>query len=258
MGRAITIMGKGGSGKTTVSALLGTALAERGRKTLLIDASLGLRGLDLPLGLENEIFNHLADVLLDRCAPEEAILAVQTCPGLFLLPAAQAKFPLDVSSVAMKILVRHLKAEYDFILIDAADGVERGFSMSAAGAEEAVLVLSTDKASLRAATRFSALLREESIHAQSLFFNRLDAESIGGPEMAEAQGLLGGPVIGAAAEDPLLADAVNRGTIYEGENREWMEPFRRAAGRLMGEEIPPEKPPERKGFRYWHSLLGKK
>ncbi len=257
MGRAITVMGKGGSGKTTVSVLLGTALAERGKKTLLIDASLGLRGLDLPLGLENEIFNHLADVLLDRCAPEEAILGVPACPGLFLLPAAQAKVPLDVSPFSMKILVRHLKEEYDFILIDAAAGVERGFSMSAAGAQEAILVLSTDRASVRAATRFSALLGEEGLHEQNLFFNRLEAESIGGPDMEEAGELLGSPVIGAAAEDPLLARAINRGSIFEEGSREWMDPFRRAAGRLMGEEIPPETPPARKGFHYWQSLFRK-
>ena len=106
MSESIVITGKGGAGKTTVCAALGAALSLQGQRVLLVDASLGLRGLDLPLGVENDILNTLTDLLQDRCSQQEALLEVPSFPGLFLLPAPQAKKPSDAGMVEMKILLR--------------------------------------------------------------------------------------------------------------------------------------------------------
>ena len=141
MGRAIVITsGKGGVGKTTSSANLGMALARKGHKIVLVDADIGLRNLDVVLGLENRIVYHLVDVVMEKCTAQKALIKDRRVDNLFLLPSSQTDEKDAVSPAQMKTLIDDLKKSHDFVIIDCPAGIEQGFRNAVAGADEAIVL----------------------------------------------------------------------------------------------------------------------
>ncbi|HXW76271.1 MAG TPA: septum site-determining protein MinD, partial [Candidatus Eremiobacteraceae bacterium] len=158
-GRTVVVTsGKGGVGKTTTTANLGTALADAGKRVVVVDADVGLRNLDVVLGLENRVRKHLLDVIEKRCAIDEALVRDRVRRTLFLLPAAQNREKDDVPEAAMAALVRDLQSQFDFVLIDCPAGIEQGFRNAVIGAQEAIVVTTPEVSAVRDADRVIGLL----------------------------------------------------------------------------------------------------
>ena len=159
MGRAIVITsGKGGVGKTTSTANLGAALAQLGHSVVLIDADIGLRNLDVVMGLENRIVYHVVDAIQGKCTVQKALIKDRRIENLWLLPASQTDDKDAVTPEEMRSLVFELKTQYDFVLIDCPAGIEQGFKNAIAGADEAVVVATPEVSSIRDADRVVGLL----------------------------------------------------------------------------------------------------
>ena len=175
MGEAIVITsGKGGVGKTTTTANLGTALALQGKKVCLVDTDIGLRNLDVILGLENRIIYDLVDVVEGRCKVQQALVKDKRFEdGLFLLPAAQTTDKNAVNTEQMKTLITELKRDYDYILIDCPAGIEQGYKNAVAGADRAIVVTTPEISAVRDADRIIGLLEQEDIEPPKLIINRI-------------------------------------------------------------------------------------
>ncbi|MGL5643978.1 septum site-determining protein MinD, partial [Cetobacterium sp.] len=179
MGKVIVITsGKGGVGKTTSSANLGAALAMQNQKTLLIDTDIGLRNLDVVMGLENRIVYDLIDVIEGVCKPKQAIIKDKRNDNLHLLPAAQSRDKNAVTPEQMRELIEILKAEYDFVLVDCPAGIEQGFKNAIAAAEEAYVVTTPEISAVRDADRIIGLLEANEIRNPKLIVNRLRVEMV--------------------------------------------------------------------------------
>ena len=150
--------GKGGVGKTTTTANIGIGLAKLGKKVLVIDTDLGLRNLDVVLGLENRIVYNLVDVIEGKCRPKQAIIKDKRFQDLYLLPSAQTKDKSSVSPEQMKKLTEDLREDYDFVLLDCPAGIEQGFQNAIAGADKAIVVTTPEVSSIRDADRIIGLL----------------------------------------------------------------------------------------------------
>src|SRR5690625_2347623 len=174
MGEAIVITsGKGGVGKTTTTANLGTALALMEKKVCLIDTDIGLRNLDVVMGLENRIIFDIVDVIEERCRLKQALIQDKRFKSLSLLPAAQTSDKTAVTREGMNKIVAELKQEYDYILIDCPAGIEQGFQSAVAGADQAIVVTTPEKASVRDADRIIGLLENEQVDRPRLLINRI-------------------------------------------------------------------------------------
>ena len=174
-GRVIVITsGKGGVGKTTASANIGTALAKAGNKVVMIDTDLGLRNLDLLLGLENRIVYTIVDVVEERCKLKQALVKDKKNPNLCLLAAAQTRDKSAVTEEQLKDICEKLKKDYDFILVDCPAGIEQGFQNAVAGATEAIVVTTPEMSAVRDADRIIGLLEaKEEIESYRLLLNRI-------------------------------------------------------------------------------------
>src|SRR3954464_2773713 len=163
MGEAIVITsGKGGVGKTTTSANIGTALALQGKRVCLVDTDIGLRNLDVVMGLENRIIYDLVDVIEVRCKIHQALVKDKRFDDLlYLLPAAQTSDKNAVNPEQMKELVLELKREYDYVLIDCPAGIEQGYKNAIAGADKAIVVTTPEISAVRDADRIIGLLEQE-------------------------------------------------------------------------------------------------
>ena len=174
MGEVVVITsGKGGVGKTTTTANLGAALAMTGKSVVVVDGDIGLRNLDVALGLENKIVYDLVDVIEKRCRLRQAVLRHPEIEGLFLLPASQTRNKEDVSKEGMQMLCRALEEQYDYVLIDCPAGIDRGFENAAAGAKRAIVVTVPEPAAVRDADRVVGQLELEGIHDRRLVIARM-------------------------------------------------------------------------------------
>ena len=173
MGEVIVITsGKGGVGKTTTTANLGSSL-ETGKKVVLVDTDIGLRNLDVVMGLENRIVYDLVDVIEEKCKLRQALIKDKRFDELFLLPAAQTRDKNAINEEQMKELTNKLKEEFDYVLIDCPAGIEQGFKNAVAGADRAIVVTTAEISAIRDADRIIGLLEAAEIKNPELIVNRL-------------------------------------------------------------------------------------
>lgn len=241
-GKVIVITsGKGGVGKTTATANVGIGLAKQEKKVVLIDADIGLRNLDIILGLENRIVYHLVDVVYGRCQVRQALIKDKKLPNLFLLPASQVDDKSAITPEQMKSLCVRLKGDFDFILIDCPAGIEQGFRNAVAGADEAIVITTPEVAPVRDADRVIGLL-QGSLGDPRLIINRVAPELVRRGDMLDQEDvldILAVGLLGLVPEDAEIVIAGNRGTpvVLNGSSKSG-QAYRRIVRRILGEEVP--------------------
>lgn len=253
MGESIVITsGKGGVGKTTTTANLGTALALMGKKVCLIDTDIGLRNLDVVMGLENRIIFDIVDVIEERCKLKQALIQDKRFEFLSLLPAAQTSDKSAVTGEGMKKIVDELKQDYDYIIIDCPAGIEQGFQSAVAGADEAIVVTTPEKSSVRDADRIIGLLENKDIERPRLVINRIRNHMMKTGDMLEVDeivGILSIDLLGIVLDDDEVIKASNHGKPVAFEpNTKASIAYRNIARRILGESVPLQSLEENKGI----------
>ncbi len=241
--KVVTITsGKGGVGKTTATANLGIALALLGQKVVCIDGDIGLRNLDVVLGLENRIVYDLVDVVEARCRLRQAMIRDKRLPELYLIPAAQTRDKSAVSPSDMVQLCESLDGEVDWILIDSPAGIERGFRNVIAPADIAIVVTNPEVSAVRDADRIIGLIEAEEKGPAKLIINRLNPAMVRDGNMLTAEDvleLLAVELIGIIPEDEAVLISTNRGQpVALNPKSKAGQAFHLIARRLMGENIP--------------------
>lgn len=242
-GKVIVVTsGKGGVGKTTTVANLGCGLTIRGRRVAMIDADIGLRNLDVVLGLENRIVFDLVDVADKRCRLRQAMIKDKRYEGLFLLPAAQTREKDAVSPEQMRVICHELKEEFDYVLIDCPAGIEQGFKNAVAGADEAIIITTPEVSAVRDADRIVGLLQARDLTDPWLIVNRIRPDMIRKGDMMDiddVNDILALELLGIIPDDEAIIVSTNRGepAVTDRGSRAG-EAYRNIAGRLEGENIP--------------------
>ncbi|NPA54518.1 MAG: septum site-determining protein MinD [Aquificae bacterium] len=245
--------GKGGVGKTTVTANLGVALAKMGRKVLAIDTDIGLRNLDMILGLENRIVYDIVDVVEGRVPPEKAFVKDKRGLTLYLLPAAQTKDKEAVKPEQLQELVDEVRENFDYILIDSPAGIEGGFKTAATPADEALVVTNPEVSSVRDADRIIGLLEAMDKEKIQLVVNRLRPHQVKKGEMLSVEDIeeiLQIPKVGIIPEEEKMVDFTNKGEpiAFHADKYIAGEAFFNLARRLEGEDVPFTEMQDKKGF----------
>ena len=251
LGRALVVTsGKGGVGKTTTTANLGTGLADAGKRVVVVDADVGLRNLDVVLGLENRVHRHLLDVIEKKCTLDEALVRDRVRRTLYLLPAAQNREKDEVPESAMAALVRELTSRFDFVLIDCPAGIEQGFRNAVIGAQEAVVVTTPEVSAVRDADRVIGLLPQDM--RPRLIVNRIRPALIKKGTMMsvdDVNNILRLELIGVVPDEKEIIIATNRGTpVIDIEGSETGAAFVRIARRMLGEHVDIPSFAEKPGF----------
>jgi septum site-determining protein MinD len=234
--------GKGGVGKTTAVANLAVALAADGKKVVCIDGDIGLRNLDVVMGLENRIVYDIVDVIEGRCRLRQAMIRDKHYPELYLIPAAQTRDKTAVTPSDMIRVCEELRPDHDFILIDSPAGIERGFRNAIAAADRVLVVTNPEVSAVRDADRVVGLLEAEDKYSPALIINRLNPAMVKNHDMLSADDvldLLGIRLMGIVPEDDTVIVGSNRGApvAADQKSRAGMA-FRNIAKRLQGFDVP--------------------
>ncbi|MDI6812513.1 MAG: septum site-determining protein MinD [Desulfitobacteriaceae bacterium] len=242
MGEVIVVTsGKGGVGKTTTSANLGTGLAVAGHKVVLVDTDIGLRNLDVVMGLENRIVYDIVDVTSGNCRLRQALIKDKRFENLFLLPAAQTKDKNAVTPEQMRELAAELKQEFDYAIIDCPAGIEQGFKNAIAGADRAVVVTTPEMSAVRDADRIIGLLEAAELSNPKLIINRIRPQMVKRGDMmdmADILDILAIELLGVVPEDESIIISTNKGEpAVMDHNAKAGEAYRRITRRIRGEQV---------------------
>ncbi len=238
----VVTSGKGGVGKTTTTANIGAGLAIEGKSVVLVDTDIGLRNLDVVLGLENRIVFDLVDVAEGSCRLKQALIKDKRYDGLYLLPAAQSRNKMAVTPEQMKSIISQLEEEFDYVIIDCPAGIEQGFMNAVAGAKSAVVVAIPEVSSVRDADRIIGLLAANNVTDVKLLINRLRADLVDKGDMLsidDTMDILGIDLIGVVPEDERILRSSNLGEpAVSDQTSDAGAAYRRVVKRIIGEDIP--------------------
>lgn len=243
MGEVIVVTsGKGGVGKTTTTANIGTGLALQNKSVVLIDADIGLRNLDVVMGLENRIVYDLVDVVEERCRTKQALIKDKRYNGLYIIPAAQTRDKNAVTPEQMKKLTEELKQEFDYVIIDCPAGIEQGFKNAIAGADKAVVVTTPEVSAVRDADRIIGLVEANDVKDPKLIINRIRPQMVKKGDMMNVDDIieiLAIDLLGIVPDDENIIVSTNRGEpAVADEKSQAGQAYRNITSRIMGENVP--------------------
>ena len=233
--------GKGGVGKTTTVANIGTGLAMLGKKVVVVDTDIGLRNLDVVLGLENRIVYNLVDVINGSCRLRQALIKDKRHPELCLLPSAQTKDKSAVSPEQMIKLTDDLREQFDYILLDCPAGIEQGFKNAIAAADRALIVTTPEVSAIRDADRIIGLLEANDIHKIDLVINRIRMDMVERGDMLskdDVLDILAVDLIGIVPDDENIVISTNQGEPLVGSNTPAGKAYQNICDRVMGKDVP--------------------
>ena len=237
----VVTSGKGGVGKTTTSANIGTGLAILGKRTVMIDTDIGLRNLDVVMGLENRIVYNLVDVVEGNCRMKQALIRDKRYPNLYLLPSAQTRDKSAVNPEQMMKLVEDLQDDFDYILLDCPAGIEQGFRNAVAGADRALVVTTPEVSAIRDADRIIGLLDAGQMRSIHLIVNRVRHDMVRRGDMMsvdDVMDILAVPLIGAIPDDEAIVISTNQGEPLVGSDSPAGQAYANVVQRVMGKETP--------------------
>lgn len=242
MGEVIVVTsGKGGVGKTTSTANIGWTLSNLGKKVVVIDGDIGLRNLDVVMGLENRIVFDLVDVVEKKAKLKQAMIKDKRFENLYLVPAAQTRDKDAVTPEQMKELVSELRDEYDYIIVDCPAGIENGFKNAIAGADRAIVVTTPEVSAVRDADRIIGLLEANEINDIKLIVNRIRIDMVKSGDMLDIEDIieiLGIKLIGSIPDDENIVIATNKGEPITNYDKSMAsKAYQNIAKRVMGEEV---------------------
>ena len=237
----VVTSGKGGVGKTTTSANVGTGLAQLNKKVVLIDTDIGLRNLDVVMGLENRIVYNLVDVVEGNCRVKQALIKDKRYPNLYLLPTAQTRDKTAVSPEQMKALIDELREEFDYIILDCPAGIEQGFKNAIAGADRALVVTTPEVSAIRDADRIIGLLEANELKRTDLIVNRVRMDMVSRGDMMsidDVVDILSINLIGAVPDDENIVISTNNGEPLVGSDALAGQAYLNICKRILGEDVP--------------------
>ena len=242
MGEIIVVTsGKGGVGKTTTTANIGAGLSRLGKKVLVIDTDLGLRNLDVVMGLENRIVYNLVDVIEGGCRLKQAMIEDKRHENLYLLPSAQTKDKSAVNPEQMIKLTNELREEFDYVLLDCPAGIEQGFQNAVAGADRALIVTTPEVSAIRDADRIIGLLEKNRLRRMNLIINRIRMDMVKRGDMMSVDDvteILPIDLIGAIPDDEQVVIGTNQGETVVDMDCLAGKAYQNICRRITGEEIP--------------------
>lgn len=236
----VVTSGKGGVGKTTTTANLGTGLALKGKSVVLVDTDIGLRNLDVVMGLENRIVYDLVDVVEGTCRLKQALIKDKRFDSLMLLPAAQTRNKMDVSPEQMKKLMDELRELCDFVIVDCPAGIEQGFKNAIIGADDAIVVTVPEVSAVRDADRIIGLLNANELTSAKLLINRYNPDMVRAGDMMDTEDIidiLGLNLIGIVPEDTSIIRSSNLGEPIVSSDAKAGQAYRNIVERVLGNEV---------------------
>ncbi|MEI6222122.1 MAG: septum site-determining protein MinD [bacterium] len=243
MGKVLVVTsGKGGVGKTTTTANLGTALAKFGNKVAVVDADIGLRNLDVVLGLENRIVYDLVDVIEGKCRLKQALIKDKRFSELYLLPAAQTRDKTAIDEKQMRELIEQLRKDFDFVLVDCPAGIEQGFKNAIVGADQAIIVTTPEVSAVRDADRIIGLLEAAEKEEPVLIINRIRPHMVQKGDMLSIDDVLevlAIDLLGIVPDDEKIVVTTNKGEPAVLDNNSLAgKAYLNIAKRILGEDVP--------------------